>query len=140
MERIHMKTLSKCFIAGSLLASSIAGYGQTSLVGKWRGTEKNLPFIELTIGQSGGQASGSAVFYLIKRNYDGSNPHVDGEAAGPMENLNYEPEKLTFDMHRKDGSLVTFRVELADSDHAKLFRTGEGGPEGSGFPLVRLKP
>jgi hypothetical protein len=56
-----------------------------------------------------------------------------------MENLNYAPEKLSFDMHRKDGSLVSFRVELVDSGHAKLFRTTDT-PEGTGFPLVRVNP
>ena len=65
---------------------------------------------------------------------------MDGQAAGPMENLNYEPEKLTFDMHRLDGSVVSFRVELTDADHARLFRTSDNEPGGSGFPLVRVKP
>ncbi len=43
-----------------------------------------------------------------------------GQATGPMENMNYTPEKLTFDMHRKDGSLVSFRVELVDAGHGRL--------------------
>jgi hypothetical protein len=135
-----MKTLSKCFIAASLLAGSIAGYGQTSLIGKWHGTDNNLPIIDLNIEQNAGQATGSAIFYMIKRDYDGGNPYVGGQASGPMENLNYAPEKLSFDMHRKDGSLVSFRVERVDSGHAKLFRTSDDAPEGTGFPLVRVKP
>ena len=57
-----------------------------------------------------------------------------------MENVKYEPEKLSFDMHRSDGSVVSFRVELADANHAKLFRTSDNAPEGSGFLLVRVKP
>jgi hypothetical protein len=56
-----------------------------------------------------------------------------------MENLNYASEKLSFDMHRKDGSVISFRVELVDSGHAKLFR-GEDGPGGPAFPLVRVNP
>jgi hypothetical protein len=136
-----MKSLNKNIVAiVFLMASSIAAYAQTSLVGKWRGTENNLPFIELTIEQNASQASGSAVFYLIKHNADGSNAHVDGQAEGPMEDLKYKPEELSFDMHRSDGSLVSFRVELADADHAKLFRTSDDAPEGSGFTLVRVKP
>jgi hypothetical protein len=135
-----MKTLNQCIIAAALLAGSITAYGQTSLVGEWHGADNNLPIIDLNIKQDAGQATGSAVFYLIKRNSDGSNPYVGGQAVGPMENLNYEPEKLTFDMHRRDGSLVTFRVELVDSGHAKLFRTSDHTPEGTGFPLVRVNP
>lgn len=128
-------------VAAFLLSTAVAAYGQSSLTGKWHGTENNLPFIDLTIIEaSAGQASGSAVFYLIKRNPDGSNPHVDGQGSGPLENSHYEPEKLTFDMHRPDGSVVSFRVELTDANHARLFRTSDNSAPGAGFPLVRQKP
>ena len=135
-----MKRLNQGILLASLLAGSIAGYGQTSLVGEWHGTDNNLPIIDLNIKQDAGQATGSAVFYLIKRNSDGGKPYVGGQATGPMENLNYAPEKLSFDMHRRDGSLVSFRVEIVDSGHAKLFRTSDDAPEGAGFPLVRVNP
>ena len=135
-----MKSLKKYLVVASLLAGSIAGYGQTSLVGEWHGTDNNLPTIDLNIKQNAGQATGSAVFYMIKRNSDGGTPYVGGQAIGPMENLKYAPEKLSFDMHRRDGSLVSFRVELVDSAHAKLFRTSDDAPEGTGFPLVRVNP
>src|ERR1700730_4420558 len=135
-----MKRLNQCIIVASLMAGSIAGHGQTSLVGKWQGIDNNLPTVDLSIEQNAGQATGSAIFYMIKRNDDGGNPYGFGQASGPMENLNYAPEKMTFDMHRKDGSLVTFRVELVDSGHAKLFRTSDNAAEGTGFPLVRVNP
>jgi hypothetical protein len=135
-----MKPLTQCIVAASLLAGSIAAHGQASLVGRWHGTENNLPTIDLNIEQNAGQATGSAVFYMIKRNHDGDKPYVFAQATGPMENLNYTPEKLTFDMHRKDNSLVSFRVELVDSGHARLFRTSDHAPEGTGFPLVRVSP
>jgi hypothetical protein len=135
-----MRSLNQCIVVSFLLAGSVAAYGQSSLSGKWRGTENNLPLMDLTIEQDASRVSGSAIFYVIKRNTDGSNPRVDGQAAGPMENVKYEPEQLSFDMHRPDGSVVSFRVELADANHAKLFRTSDHAPEGSGFPLVRVKP
>ncbi len=135
-----MKSINQCIAVTLMLAGSIAGYGQSSLSGKWHGTANDLPLIDLTIEQNANHVTGSAVFYLIKRNSDGSNAHVDGQAGGAMENMKYEPEKLSFDMHRSDGSVVSFRVELADADHAKLFRTSDKAPEGSGFPLVRIRP
>jgi hypothetical protein len=135
-----MNALNQCIIVASLLAGSIAGYGQTSLIGKWHGTDNNLPTVDLDIADTAGQATGNAVFYMIKRNHDGGAPYVFGQTRAPMENLNYAPEELTFDMHRKDGSLVSFRVELVDSGHAKLFRTSDAAPEGTGFPLVRVSP
>jgi hypothetical protein len=131
-----MKSLHQYILAASLLAGSIAANGQTSLIGKWHGTENNLPTLDLNIEQNAGQA----VFYMIKRDHGTDKPYVFGQATGPMENMNYTPEKLTFDMHRKDGSLVSFRVELVDAGHARLFRTSEHDPEGTGFPLVRVSP
>jgi hypothetical protein len=137
-----MRSANKYIVAAWLLSVSLAGYGQSSLSGKWHGTENNLPIVDLTIEKNAPQATGAAVFYLIKKNSDGSNAHVDGQAMGPMENLNYEPKKLSFDMHRSDGSLVSFRIELTDRDHARLFRTSDhdANAEGSGLPLVRVNP
>jgi hypothetical protein len=137
-----MRSASKYLVAAWLLSVSLAAYGQSSLSGKWRGTENNLPIVDLTIEKDAGQATGAAVFYLIKKNPDGSNELVDGQAMGPMESLHYEPKKLSFVMHRADGSLVSFRVELTDPDHARLFRTSDhdADAEGSGLPLVRVHP
>jgi hypothetical protein len=56
-----------------------------------------------------------------------------------MENLNYQPEKLSFDMHRRDGSVVSFRVELTDANHAKLFRTSDNDGPTQGFDLARVE-
>jgi hypothetical protein len=135
-----MISIKKYVVIAGMLAASMAAHAQGTLAGKWHGTENNLPTVDLTIEENAGQASGSAVFYLIKHNADGSGAHVDGQAAAPMEKMNYEPEKLTFDMHRLNGSVVSFRVELTDADHARLFRTSDNEPGGSGFPLVRVKP
>jgi hypothetical protein len=137
-----MRSANKYLVAVWLVSISLAAYGQSSLSGRWHATENNLPIVDLTIEKGVSQTTGAAVFYLIKRNPDGSNAHVDGQAMGPMENLNYDPQKLTFNMHRPDGSLVTFRVELTDPDHARLFRTSDhdADAEGSGLPLVRVKP
>ncbi|MGA3222141.1 MAG: hypothetical protein ABSC65_00195 [Acidobacteriaceae bacterium] len=137
-----MRSANKYIVAALLFAASLAAYGQSSLSGKWHGTENNLPIVDLTIEKNAGQATGAVAFYVIKRNTDGSNAHVDGQAMGPMENLNYEPKKLSFDMHRSDGSLVSFRIELTDRDHARLFRTSDhdANAEGSGLPLVRVNP
>lgn len=134
-----MKALNQYIIAASLLAGSIAGYGQTSLIGKWHGTDHNLPTVDLNIEQNAGQAMGSAIFYMIKRDDNGGNPYVWAQTTASMENLNYAPESLSFAMHRKDGSLVSFRVVLIDSAHARLFRSSDAA-EAAGFPLVRVSP
>src|SRR3984885_4879924 len=116
-----MRSANKYLVAVWLVSISLAAYGQSSLSGRWHGTENNLPIVDLTIEKSVSEATGAAVFYLIKRNSDGSNAHVDGQAMGPMENLNYDPQKLTFSMHRADGSLVSFRVEKKKTENTHTF-------------------
>jgi hypothetical protein len=131
MERINMKSLKHYIVAALLLTGSIAGYGQGSLAGKWSGTENNLPTIDLTIEQG----SGEAVFYLIKRSAGDSKAYVDGKADMPMKNLKYEGNELSFDVQRRDGSLVSFRVQPTDADHATLLRIRDN----VSFPLLRVK-
>jgi hypothetical protein len=113
MERINMKSLKHFIVATLLLAGSIAAYGQSSLAGKWSGTENNLPTVDLTIAK----------------------PYVDAKADMPMKNLKYEGNELTFDVQRRDGSLVSFRVQPTDADHATLLRTRDN----VSFPLLRVK-
>ncbi len=134
MRNLHQYTIVLLLVAGSVVA-----HAQSSLRGKWRGMEGNVPNVELTVEQNAGRATGSAVFYLLKKDHEDSAPHVEGQAAVPMENLNYQPEMLSFDMHRRDGSVVSFRVELTDANHAKLFRTSDNDGPAQGFDLARVE-
>ena len=133
MRNLHRYTLVLLLVAGSVVA-----HAQNTLRGKWRGMEGNVPNVERTVEQNAGHATGTAVFYMLKKDHDDSAPHVEGQAAGPMENLNYQPEKMRFDMHRRDGSVVSFRVELTDANHAKLFRTSDDDGPAQGFDLARV--
>lgn len=133
MRNLHQYTIVLLLVAGS-----VAAHAQSSLRGKWRGMEGNVPNVELTVEQNAGQATGSAVFYMLKKDHDDSAPHVEGKVTGPMENLNYQPGKLSFDMHRRDGSVMSFRVELTDANHAKLFRTSDDAGPAQGFDLARV--
>jgi len=126
-----MKSLKHYIVATLLLAGSIAAYGQSSLTGKWIGTENNLPTVDLTIEQG----SGEAVFYLLKRNPGGGKAYVDAKADMPMKNLKYEGNELSFDVQRRDGSVVSFRVQPTDADHAMLLRTSDHVSS----PLLRVK-
>jgi hypothetical protein len=134
-----MRNLHRYTVVLLLVAASVVAHAQSSLRGKWRGMDGNVPNIKLTVEQNAGRPTGIAVFYLLKKDSEESAPRVEGQAIGPMENLNYQPEKLTFDMHRRDGSVVSFRVELTDATHAKLFRTSEHDAAGSGFDLTRVE-
>jgi hypothetical protein len=132
-----MRNLYRYTVVLLLVAGSVVAHAQSSLRGKWRGMDGSVPNIELTVEQNAGQTTGIAVFYMLKKDSEESAPRVAGQVTGPMENLNYQPEKLSFAMHRRDGSVMSFRVELTDANHAKLFR--EHDAEGSGFDLTRVE-
>lgn len=134
-----MRNLYRYTVVLLLVAGVVVAHAQTSLSGKWRGMEGNVPNVELTVEQNAGQATGTAVFYMLRKDHEDSAPHVEGQAAGPMENLNYQPEKLSFDMRRRDGSVVSFRVELTNANHAKLFRTSDHDGPAQGFDLARVE-
>jgi hypothetical protein len=124
-----------------VLTCLLAGHAQTTLTGKWHGASNNLPVVDLTVEQNGAKASGSVIFYLLKQNADGGKPYIDGHADVPMEDVKYEPQKMSFDVHRRDGSVVSFRLELVDINHARLLRLShDDGPGGSVFPVVRVTP
>jgi hypothetical protein len=123
--------MKRLVVLVSLLAASMAGYAQGTVIGKWHGTERNFPTVDLAIGQD----SGRAVFYLLKRDSDGSHERVDGQADCAMENLRYTPNGVSFDVRRKDGSTVAFHVVMDDGSHARLVREEDGAT----FPILRVE-
>jgi hypothetical protein len=62
MRKFHRYTIVLLLVAGSVVA-----HAQSSLRGKWRGMDGNVPNIDLTVEQSAGRATGSAVFYMLKK-------------------------------------------------------------------------
>lgn len=125
------------------IASGVAALAQSPLAGTWKSTQNGLPVVDLTIRNDGGKVSGTTLFYLLMHDADASGSHVGGEMSAPMENIKTTGNTLTFDVHRKDGSVVSFRVELRPDGHAKLFRIGDDesngrpGPPKDGLDLVR---
>ena len=114
--------------------------GSATLDGTWEGKMDGLPALKLTVANSHSKLSGTVTFYLIKHAPDGSNPHVDGNSSIPIENAKLAGSILTFDVHRSDGSVASFRVELKANDTARLFRTNDQppSPEGEGLELRRI--
>jgi hypothetical protein len=143
-----MKMWAKLMILAALVGGVVAlsqAYPEqaanASFAGIWEAKLDGLPGVKLAIASASGNVTGMATFYLIKRNPDGSNPHVDGGATGPMEHAILRGQTLTFDVSRKDGSKASFRMELKSPKLARLFRTNDQppSPEGEGLPLTRVQ-
>ena len=143
-----MKMWAKLMILAALIGGVVAlsqafseQAANASFAGIWEAKLDGLPGVKLAIASEGGNVTGVATFYLVKHNLDGTNPHVDGEATGPMEHAKLEGQTLTFDVSRKDGSKASFRMELKSRKLARLFRTNDQppSPEGEGLPLTRVQ-
>lgn len=128
------------------MATGLAALAQSPLAGAWKGTQNGLPLVDLTVRNDGGKLNGTTLFYLLMRNANESAAHVGGKMSAPMENIQGSGNALTFDVHRKDGSVASFRLELRPNGHARLFLTnekadtqqnGRPGPPSDGVDLIR---
>lgn len=116
---------------------------QSSFAGTWEGKMQNLPGLDLKIDETGGDISGTAVFYLLGRSkvnepwhesrqkYTASLlvPHVDGKV-------------LTFEVQRHNCADCTeltpnakFRMQLTGPNEARLWNLTENS-KGPGLELV----
>src|ERR1700759_458048 len=121
------------------MSASLAGFAQSALVGTWKGTQNNLPVVDVTVKEDAGKVSGTVTFYMILHKPDGSDAHVGGNAEAPMENIKGDEKQIAFDLHRKDGSNVSFRVEYRGHDEARLFRTTNPLQGDQGLKMVRVR-
>lgn len=116
-----------------------------SFAGTWKGTMNNLPGIDLTIHEAGGKISGSVVFYFQKRAGINSPWHATADPAIPLLNphvngrlLKFEVEHHVCDGCQELGPNVTFGMELAGANEARLMRYAEDGTQaGPQMKLVR---
>ena len=119
-----------------LLASQLSG---TPFSGTWKAANSEVPIAELTVKQDGGVVTGTAVFYMILHAPDGIHARVGGKVEGAMENVKADARTLTFDLHRRDGSLMSFRLEYRGDGRIRLLRTSDNtlAEQGDGLELIR---
>jgi hypothetical protein len=122
-------------------AAAAKNGSSATLDGRWEGKMNGLPAVKLNLAVSHAKPTGTVTFYLIKHAPDGTGAHVDGDATEPIENAKLEGSTLTFDVHRSDGSVARFRVELKENNTARLFRTNDDppSPQGEGLELTRIQ-
>lgn len=125
------------------LASLSLAAEKSEFVGTWHGRMNDLPVLDLILEQSGGEISGSIVFYFHVRAEDGK-WHVKGKHSQPLLLPKLQGRTLEFEVtHRKShgssepGPNVPFRIELRGGDSAILHKTDEliTGP---GLKLTRI--
>lgn len=117
---------------------------QSSFAGTWEGKMQNLPGLDLKIDETGGNISGTAVFYLLGRSKVNEPWHESGKKySAPLLVPHVDGKVLTFEVQRKkcDGCTeltpnAKFRMELTGPNEARLWNLTENS-KGAGLELVR---
>ncbi|MGC1291265.1 MAG: hypothetical protein WA855_08285 [Candidatus Acidiferrales bacterium] len=117
---------------------------QSSFAGTWEGEMQNLPGLDLKIDETGGNISGTAVFYLLGRSKVSEPWHESGQKySAPLLVTHVDGRILTFEVQRKKCEGCTelmpnakFRMELTGPNEARLWNLTENS-KGAGLELVR---
>jgi len=149
-----MKYLFEACLIAVILAVSIlpsvaaqpaaAAPADASFAGTWEGQMNGLPGISLKIRESDGKIDGSVVFYFQKRDDPNSPWHVARQTAVPLVSPQVEGRTLTFEVQHhvchgcsELGPNVRFRMTLAGSDEARLWKLDETTDSDKGLELTR---
>jgi hypothetical protein len=126
------------------IGSAARALDQSFFAGTWQGKMQNLPALDLKIDETGGNISGTAVFYLLGRSKVNEPWHEsDKKYSAPLLMPHVDGKVLTFEVQRKKCEGCTdlmpnakFRMELTGPNEARLWNLTENS-KGTGLELVR---
>jgi biopolymer transport protein ExbD len=131
-------------ISPSIAQSAPAASAGALFAGTWEGKMNGLPGISLEIQESSGTVGGSVVFYFQQRSDPNSPWQVVRETAVPMVSPHVEGRTLSFEVQHhvchgcsELGPNVRFRMTLAGSDEARLWKLDETTDSDKGLELTR---
>jgi beta-lactamase regulating signal transducer with metallopeptidase domain len=156
MSRPAPKTLLGGLVAAVFLVPILIGFffaparsaarvlDQPPFTGTWEGKLQNLPGVDLKIDETGGNVTGTVVFYLLGRSKANGPAHESGQKYSvPLLVPHVDGKILTFEVQRKKcegctelGPNAKFRMELTGQNEARLWNLTENS-KGPGLELVR---
>ena len=109
-------------------------------LGVWKASQAGLPFVTITIERWNGKLTGAILFYLIRREQNGTQTASAG-VPEPLLNVSQAGNTVTFEVSHRNahppGSLtdppVEFKLQLKDSKNAVIT-----GPESPPLELTRI--
>ena len=116
----------------SLFPQASAGTG-LGAVGVWKGSEGELPVVTITIEQWNGKLTGAILFYLIRRESNGTQTASPG-VPEPLLDVSRVGNTVTFDVSHRNAHPprtlndppVQFKLQIKDSKSGTL--TGPESP------------
>jgi biopolymer transport protein ExbD len=125
-------------------ATTQRSFAKKTFAGTWKGSMNGLPGVDLTIQEADAKITGSIVFYFQERKDVNSPWQVTADYAVPLLATHVTGKILTFEVEHhvchgcpERGPNVTFRMELAGPNQARLWRLEEDGTEGQQEKLIR---
>lgn len=124
--------------------SPATAYESSSFAGMWEGRMNDLPAIRLHIQEADSEIRGDIVFYLQERDASNGAWYAAGESAGPLLAPQVKGKTFTFEVqhHRCHGCTelgpnVKFRMTLAGSNEARLWKLAEATESDPGLKMIR---
>jgi hypothetical protein len=122
--------MDRALVALVLAVSSLGAAG-SPFAGRWKGDLDGLTAIRLTVNDDQDKASGSIVFYLIRKDEKGT--RIDGEATCKLLQVVINGRSMTFEVKhhvRHDspeyGPNAKFVFEVSGENEGVLRRVSDG--------------
>ncbi len=140
-----MKAFIWMLIIAMLIPQAGVAAGYSAITGVWRGEMDNLPVFVLTISDEGKELTGAILFYMIRRDNDGSNPKASPGIPEPLFNMKFDGKVLEFQVsHRrahpprtKNDPPVTMHFDPAAPGGPRVY--GGGAPDFPNLKIVRVE-
>ena len=123
------------FVLAIALALSLVKAAASPIEGTWEGSQKGEKAATITIIQKEGVLGGSAIFYIIRDNGDGSH---NGQPlpAQPLSAVEWDGHTLTFTVKKPEGGAIPFKMRVTGDGRAELRRGGSGNADEI-IPMLR---
>jgi hypothetical protein len=118
------------------LALCLVRAAASPIEGVWEGSRNGVKAAQVTIVERDGLLTGSAVFYIIRDNGDGTQNGAPLPPE-PLHAVQWDGRTLRFSITGPDGTPVPFDMRLIEAGRAELRRRGSSDPDESVQLLLR---
>lgn len=124
------------FVLAVTLALCLVKAAASPIEGAWEGSRNGAKTAVVTITRTGGILGGSAIFYILRDNGEGSH---NGEAmpALPLTGVQWDGRTLRFSVKPPGTGAVSFELRLTGAGRAEL-RRSSADPDES-VPMILRK-
>ncbi len=136
-----MKTKKASIFIALLIVLSTTCSAESSVVGKWEAQLGGYPWVVLNVAQNQNQLSGTAIFFALRRDFEGGPPTgVIGERELRLNKIRKEGNAFFFEVTRpSDNETLSFEMKLTSDNVGFLQSTGSTDAYAKGVKMIKQK-